>query len=88
MRGADRSCVYSPAAFNKPGDDNMSVAKIVEITAESPQSFEAAIKHGIERASQTLKNIQTAWVKEQTVVIKEGKPAAYRVDLKVTFMLE
>jgi dodecin len=66
----------------------MSVAKIVEITAESPQSFEAAIKHGIERANQTLKHLQTAWVKEQTVVIREGRPAAYRVDLKVTFLMQ
>jgi len=66
----------------------MSVAKVVEITAESPQSFEAAIKLGIERANQTLKNLQTAWVKEQTVVIREGRPAAYRVDLKVTFLLQ
>jgi dodecin len=66
----------------------MSVAKVVEITAESPQSFEAAIKHGIERANQTLKNLQTAWVKEQTVVIREGRPVAYRVDLKVTFLLQ
>jgi hypothetical protein len=66
----------------------MSVAKVVEITAESPQSFEAAIKHGIERANQTLKNVQTAWVKEQTVVVREGKAAAYRVDLKITFLLQ
>jgi dodecin len=66
----------------------MSVAKVIEITAESPQSFEAAIKHGIERANQTLKNLQTAWVKEQSVVIREGRPAAYRVDLKVTFLMQ
>jgi dodecin len=66
----------------------MSVAKIVEITAESPQSFEAAIKHGIERANQTLRNVQSAWVKEQSVVIRDGKPTAFRVDLKVTFLLQ
>lgn len=66
----------------------MSIAKVVEITAESPQSFDAAIKHGIERANQTLKNVQSAWVKDQNVVVREGRPVAYRVDLKVTFLLQ
>jgi hypothetical protein len=65
----------------------MSVAKIVEITAESRESFEDAIRLGIQRASQTVENIQGAWVKEQQVVVDSGKITAYRVDLKVTFIL-
>jgi dodecin len=65
----------------------MSVAKIIEISAESPKSFDDAIRHGIERASETLQNIQTAWLKEQQVVVNGGKVVGYRVILKITFVL-
>jgi dodecin len=65
----------------------MSVAKIIEISAESSKSFDDAIRQGIERASQTLQNIQTAWLKEQQVVVNGGKVVGYRVMLKVTFVL-
>ena len=65
----------------------MSVAKIIEITAESPKSFEDAIRQGIDRAGQTLQNIQSAWVKEQQVVVGGQKITGYRVTLKVTFLL-
>ncbi|HRI37121.1 MAG TPA: dodecin family protein [Nitrospira sp.] len=66
----------------------MSVAKIIEISAESPQSFEDAIVNGITRASKTIHGITSAWVKEQQVVVNNGKVSLYRVDLKVTFILE
>lgn len=66
----------------------MSVAKIIEISSESPKSFEDAIQNGISRASKTVHNIKSAWVKEQHVVVDNGKVALYRVDLKVTFVLE
>ena len=66
----------------------MSVAKIVEITAASPKSFEEAMQAGITRASKTLEDIQGAWVKEQKVVVKGGKIVEYRVDMKVTFVLK
>lgn len=67
----------------------MSVAKITEITAQSPNSFEEAIRHGIERASQTLHNIQSAWIKEQQVTVDaDGQITNYRVDMKVTFILD
>lgn len=65
----------------------MSVAKVIEISAESPESFEDAIKQGIARASKTVTDIQGAWVKEQKVVCQNGQISAYRVDLKVTFLL-
>lgn len=65
----------------------MSVAKIIEISSESPKSFEDAIHEGITRASKTVRNIKSAWVKEQQVVVKDAKVVAYRVDLKVTFVL-
>jgi flavin-binding protein dodecin len=64
-----------------------SVAKVTEIIASSPEGFEAAIRVGIERANETLTNIQGAWVKEQNVTVKGGKVDQYRVTLKVTFVL-
>ncbi|NOT09814.1 MAG: dodecin domain-containing protein [Gemmatimonadales bacterium] len=66
----------------------MSVAKVTEITATSPKSFEAAIKSGIGRAARTLKNIKGAWIKGMKVDIENGKIRQYRVDMKVTFVLE
>jgi flavin-binding protein dodecin len=66
----------------------MSVAKIIELSSESSKSFEDAIVSGIVRASKTVHNIKSAWVKEQHVVIDNGKVALYRVDLKVTFVLD
>ncbi len=66
----------------------MSFAKITEITASSPTSFEAAVAEGVKRADKTLKNIRSAWVKDQEVSVKNGKIDAYRVTLKITFVLE
>jgi flavin-binding protein dodecin len=69
-------------------ETGLHVGKVVEITSASPKSFEDAIAQGISRASKTLKNIKGAWVKEQKVIVKDGKIAEFRVDLKVTFVLE
>jgi hypothetical protein len=66
----------------------MSVAKIIEISAESAKSFEDAVQIGISRASKTVKNIKSAWIKEQQVVVEKGKVTAYRVDMKVVFVLK
>jgi flavin-binding protein dodecin len=66
----------------------MSVAKIIEISAESPTSFEEAIREGIRRASQTVKNIKGAWVGDQLVEVKDDRIVNFRVHLKVTFVLE
>jgi flavin-binding protein dodecin len=66
----------------------MSVANVVEISATSAESFEDAIRHGLERATQTLRGVTAAWVKEQRVRIADGKVAEYQVNLQVTFVLE
>lgn len=66
----------------------MSVAKIIEISAESPESFDAAIRDGIRRASETVKHIKSAWVENQQVEVKDGKVVNYRVHLKITFVLQ
>jgi hypothetical protein len=66
----------------------MSVARITEITATSKKSFEDAVAEGVKRAHQTLKNVTAAWVGDQEVVVEQGKIVAYKVRLKVTFILK
>lgn len=66
----------------------MSVAKVIEISANSTKSFENAIEEGIKTAAKSVHNIKGAWVKEQQVVVDGDKVAEYRVDLKVTFVLD
>jgi flavin-binding protein dodecin len=66
----------------------MSVARVTEITASSDKSFEDALQSGVARAVKTLKNVEGAWVQEQKVVIDGGKIAEYRVNMKVTFVLQ
>lgn len=66
----------------------MSVARVVEISSTSPTSFEDAIVQGIDRATKTLRNVRSAWVKEQEAQVKDGKIVAYKVNLKVTFVLD
>ena len=66
----------------------MSVAKVSEISATSPQSFEDAIQQGLARAGKTLRNIQAAWIKEQRVRCDGGKIVEYQVNMMVTFVLD
>lgn len=67
----------------------MSVAKVSEIIASSPKSFEDAVKSGILRAQKTLKNVKSAWVENQQVRLDDkGQISEYRVQLKITFVLE
>lgn len=66
----------------------MSVARVTEISATSPNSFDDAVKQGIERAAKTLRNIEGAWVKDQNVMIENNTITAYRVNLAVTFVLD
>ena len=65
----------------------MSVAKVTEIISSSKVSFEDAVSEGVKRASKTLKGVTSAWVQSQQVVVKDGKVKEYRVNLKVTFIL-
>jgi flavin-binding protein dodecin len=66
----------------------VSVAKTSEITASSSKSFEDAVRHGISKMSKTVDNIEGAWVKEQKVVVEDGEISAYRVTMKVTFLVK
>lgn len=65
----------------------MSIGKVTEITAESPESFDAAIREGLARASKTIDNIRSVWIKDQEIVVKNNKPESYRVTMKLTFVL-
>ena len=64
-----------------------TVARISEISSSSAKSFDDAINIGIARAVKTLKNVTGAWVQDQKLVVTDGKITAYRVNLKVTFVL-
>jgi hypothetical protein len=66
----------------------MSVARITEISATSTESFEDAIDQGVRRACETLRNVKTAWIKEQSVTVENDAIASYRVNMLVTFVLE
>jgi flavin-binding protein dodecin len=64
------------------------VARVTEISARSANSFEEAIKTGVDRASQTLRGVASAWVKEQQVAVEDGRVVEYQVNLLVTFVLD
>lgn len=66
----------------------MSVARVTEISATSTASFEDAIKTGLDRANQTLRNVRSAWIKEQQVRLENGSIAEYQVNMLVTFVLD
>jgi len=66
----------------------MSVAKTSEITSSSSKSFEYAIRQGISKMSKTVNDIEGAWVKEQKVIVEKGAVTAYRVTMKVTFIVK
>ena len=69
-------------------EDAMSVARVTEIIAASPKSFDDALQVGVARANKTLQNVKSAWIEDQKVVIENGKITEYRVALKVTFVLK
>ncbi len=66
----------------------MSIAKVIEIIASSKKSFEDAVEDGVKRASESLDDVSSAWVKDQSVKVKNGKVTEYRVTLKVTFVVK
>ncbi len=66
----------------------MAVARVTEIIAGSKKSFQDAIEKGIERANKTLKNVEGAWVQDQSIILDDGVIKEYRVNLKITFILK
>lgn len=65
----------------------MSVAKTIEISSESEKSFDDAVRSGIAKAASSVQNIESAWIKDQIVLAKDGKVRGYRVHMHVTFRL-
>ena len=66
----------------------MSVARVTEISATNPDSFDAAVREAIARATSTLRNVEGAWVKDMNVLISDGNIVGYKVNVAVTFVLE
>ena len=66
----------------------MTVARVTEISSTSLVSFEDAIKQGISRAAQTLRNVKGAWIKEQQIDVEGERITRYRVNMLVTFVLD
>jgi flavin-binding protein dodecin len=66
----------------------MSVARVTELSATSDQSFEDAVNMAVQRATQTLRNVESAWVKDMNVLIENGNIQGYKVNLAITFVLE
>ena len=66
----------------------MSVARVSELSVSSNKSFEDAIQQGIDRATKTLRNVRSAWIKEQSVSIENDRVAEYKVNMLITFVLD
>ncbi len=66
----------------------MSVARVTELSVTSQESFEDAVREGVERANRTLRNVEGAWVKDFNVLIENGNITGYKVNLAITFILE
>jgi dodecin len=66
----------------------MTVARVTEMSAISDQSFEDAINMAVNRATSTLRNVESAWVKDQNVLIENNNISGYKVNLAITFVLE
>jgi len=75
-------------AANAKGGTTGSVAKVSEISARSTKSFDDAVQTGLARANKTLRNLTSAWVKEQRMDIGDGKVTSYQVNMMVTFVLD
>ena len=66
----------------------MSVARVLELSATSTKSFEDAIQQGLNRAHKTLRNVKSAWIKEQQINLEDGRIAQYQVNMMITFVLD
>jgi flavin-binding protein dodecin len=88
--GAERhASVEHAPAWGHTEEATVSVARVTEISAQSTKSFDDAIREGITKASKTLHNLKNAWVKEQEVLLDDsGKITGYRVDMKITFVMD
>jgi flavin-binding protein dodecin len=87
-RGRQKVSCSERASEKGVTQEGMSVATVTEISAVSDTSFEDAVQQGIARANKTLRNVESAWVKDQNVMIEDGNIKGYKVNLEVTFVLD
>lgn len=73
---------------NNLKENALSVARVTEISATNPNSFDEAVLEGVNRATSTLRNVEGAWVKDQNILIENGNIVGYQVNLAITFILE
>ena len=66
----------------------MAVVKVIEIMADSDKGWSVSANNAVTKASKTIKNIRTVWVKDQSAVVKDGAISAYRVTVKISFELD
>lgn len=66
----------------------MSVAKVIEVSSRSSESFEQAVQQGLDKAGESVHNIQSAWIKDQEVMVDDGEISEYGVDLRITFLVD
>ena len=66
----------------------MSIAKVSEISATSSKGFQDAIEQGLARAHKTLRNVRSAWIKEQHIRVRDGAVSEYQVNMMVTFVID
>lgn len=66
----------------------MSVAKVIEVSSRSSESFEHAVQQGLNKAGESVHNIQSAWIKDQEVMVDNGEITEYGVDLRITFLVD
>jgi flavin-binding protein dodecin len=69
-------------------EEQMSVAKVLELKSRSSESFEDAISTGVAKAGESVDEIQAAWVQDQQVIVDSGNITEYQVTLKVTFTVK
>ena len=81
-------CSPADPLLYKARENAMNVAKISEISSTSTVSFEDAIKQGLTRANKTIRNIRSAWIKEQQVRLDKGSIVEYQVNMLITFVLD
>jgi flavin-binding protein dodecin len=65
----------------------MAIVKVIEVLAESDQSWEHATQLALQEASKTIQDIQSIYIKEFQAVVKNNQISAYRVDAKVSFIV-
>ncbi len=66
----------------------MSVVKTIELSGRSPESFEDAVRRTVERASSTIRNLRSVWVKEFEAVVENDQVTQFQVIVKISFLLD